>query len=171
MIPTVLTFHIPPFWSEYDRDTTDTVMIPVSHTINDSSLSEKGIDNTRKRALESIVAEVFESNQGFEVLFDLFNRVQQWLNENNRAQARSIHEQLAKGADEEQDSSNESLDLNSSNDQDESDNPAEEKPCLQAKDIVPEDERVTEEQFHGWARQFKQEMIASGDTDISNFLH
>ena len=129
---------------------------------------EKNIDPMRHRVLEKIVKQVLEVNEGYEVLFELFSQVQQWLADNNTAQVRSVHDQLARDQErdqlEEEPAPEESIHLSDSDSDDLADNEDDESdpPPLQAKDLVADDLRATDAQFAGWTQQFKKEMISKG---------
>ena len=139
-------------------------------------------DSSRLEQLESAIQSVCAENLGCSVVYQIAERVQEWLRENNEKE-KSLHDMLLEKPkedrskkvtfcdddDDDDDSEYSDEDYDSSEDDDDDDSGFEsedsEEPQfegLQMKNLCPEDERVTRDEFLEWKKEYDEYLLSNG---------
>lgn len=160
---------------------------PSTQTVDWSIIKSTGFistDSSRLEDLEASIRSVCEDNLGCCVVYQIADRIQEWLRENNEEE-KSLHDMLlANGtnevnqsrrkvvrftdeADEDYDEEADSDYSDYSDEEDgsfDSDSSDEEEQFeeLQMKDLCPEEQRVTRDQFVEWKREYDDYLLGCG---------
>jgi hypothetical protein len=137
-------------------------------------------DSSRLGELESVIQSVCDENMGCFVVYQIAERIQEWLRDNNEKE-KSLHDMLLERPREERPSRKavvtfedddddsdfiDDSDYDSSDeDDDDSSFTSEEEPefeGLQMKNLCAEDERVTRDQFIEWKKEYDEYLLTNG---------
>lgn len=139
-------------------------------------------DSSRVSSLEKAIRSVIEDNPGCCVVYQIAERVQEWLRANNEEE-KSLHDMMVTtktlrkeerfirrdmsdedSYDEEDDSDYSGSDDYSNDEEDEDDDLEEEEEYeeLQMKELCAEEDRVTREEFVEWKKEYDEYLLSNG---------
>lgn len=139
-------------------------------------------DSSRLASLEQAIQSVIEENTGCCVVYQIAERVQEWLRANNEEE-KSLHDMMVTtkaskkeerpirrdvsdedSYDEDEDSDYSGSEDYSDDDDDEDDDFEEEEEYeeLQLKELCPEEDRVTREAFLEWKKEYDEYLLSVG---------
>lgn len=131
-----------------------------------------GEDLLLRELTQTVIPEVLEENRGAPVVYILAEVVQEWLRKNNQKQLTMHEEMMVREKKRKKLAGNPGTDDEDAEDEDDEDGENGEEENhewrgLDAKDLVPDAERMTAELFLQWRDDFEEELVRLGLKTVS----